>query len=133
MYHRSPRKMNAEAFELSERLRKCRYALGERQIDFARRLGISMSTYSRYERYGPPNTVPHRGYVRLMLEKISNGALRARKRFNERRAKRLEAAGLSPQAIADRLAQKRRSPPPISRGPLRVPRWYSDEELQSER
>ena len=75
-YHESPRKINAEGEKLRERLRATRHALGETQKDFSHRFGVSLSTYLNWENFGPPNMVAHRGYVRLMLQKLNQRDVR---------------------------------------------------------
>jgi len=70
-HYKSPRKTDAEGEELAERLKGCREAFDETQVQFAKRFRISEFTYLRWEKYGPPKTMAHREYVRMMLQKLA--------------------------------------------------------------
>lgn len=94
-HYTSPRKMDEVGEKLADRLRACRHRLGENQAEFAVRLGISRYTYMRWERYGPPNTRAHRGYVRLMLRQIGQGPVKQRVRYEKKRAEKLRLARLA--------------------------------------
>lgn len=67
-----------ETVRLAERMRAMRRKFGETQLEFASRFGVYWQTYARWERWGPPNTVPHKLFVNNRLSKLANDRQKAK-------------------------------------------------------
>jgi hypothetical protein len=81
------RKTDAEGEQLGNALLACRGVFGETQEQFSKRFDISVFTYLRWEKYGPPKTRAHRQFIRMMLEK-----LHAQKKRSAAKNARLQSA-----------------------------------------
>jgi hypothetical protein len=75
---------------LSDRLCETRLHLGETQAEFAWHFGISVGTYARWEKRGPP-AGPSTLLVRLMIRRLDNRA-RDRERWRAWKCKQRAAA-----------------------------------------
>lgn len=91
-HFKSPRKMSAESEALSDGLKKMRELYGETQVQFAARFKISEFTYLRWEKYGPPRTMAHREYVRIMLERLGKDVAKKAKATSAKNARVVPAA-----------------------------------------
>lgn len=78
--------MNAGAEALSAKLKAMRLRYKENQTQFALRFGVSIGTYNRWERWGPPNMRAHRGYIELMLQRLGEEHGQAKTRAKDARA-----------------------------------------------
>jgi len=81
-----------EARELiASRLKELRLRLGWKQEQMAGRLHIHLSTYQRWERWGPPKTAAHLGYIRRMIREIRKGDLLGKVRREKTKARKRDA------------------------------------------
>lgn len=82
------RKQNNEGLVLAGRIKALRKLYGESQQEHAFRYDVSFDTYGRWERWGPPNTAAHRGYVRERLRVLRHRFDQGRIRINAQKAKK---------------------------------------------
>lgn len=89
------RKLSAANEKLADAMRAVRKAYGHTQEEHCFLYGVSVSTYLRWERWGPPNTPAHQGYVRDRLRLLKNRLWR-----NNNAKKQRAKAGKDARAVS---------------------------------